>query len=106
MLIVYAEERPSEGRHLTKCKEHGVVDLPSRDDKECRPDECDARECEEDGYPKLDSKALAHNIELVVGVDVDARGCYFDGVDSLPVHLELLANASSPVQWLVVKEHI
>lgn len=45
-------------------------------------------------------------IELVVGVDVDARGCYFDGVDSLPVHLKLLANASSPVQWLIIKEHI
>ena len=105
MLIVYAEERPCKGRHLTKCKEHGVVYLPLGTTRNAVQTSAMPESVRRTAIQSWTVRRL-RIIELVVGVDVDARGCYFDGVDSLPVHLELLANASSPVQRLVVKEHV
>ena len=65
MLVVDAEERPSEGAHLAKGQEHRVMDLPSRHDKEGCPQEGNARESEDDSYPQLDGEALAHIGRLV-----------------------------------------
>lgn len=60
MLIVYAEERPSESGHLPEGKKHRVMDFAPRDDEEGCPQEGNARESEDDSYPQLDCEALSH----------------------------------------------
>ncbi len=60
VLVVDAEERPSEGGHLPKGKKHRVMDFAPRDDEEGCPQEGNAREGEDDSYPQLDGEALAH----------------------------------------------
>ena len=60
VLVVDAEERPSEGGHLPEGKKHRVMDFAPRDDEEGCPQEGNARESEDDSYPQLDGEALAH----------------------------------------------